>query len=134
MAYGRLVIDGDFTIKSKYKSVCDQLRHDYGLNSNTAHWYEAGAVSVWSTSAKAAYQGVLNEINNGRPCIIPVATPRGTNHFVTVIGYKRGTTASNVNLSRLVILDPAYGHQTFGNDHGYMDKSKDNARYIKYEW
>lgn len=134
MAYGRLVIDGDFTIRSKYSSVCSQLTSQYGLGSNAAHWNEAGAVSVWTTNAKTAYQAVLNEINSGRPCIIPVNTPRGTNHFVTVIGYTRGTTAANVNLSRLVILDSAYGHQTFGDTHGYSDKSSSSARYIKFNW
>lgn len=134
MAYGRLVIDGDFTISSKYSSVCSQLTSQYGLGSNAAHWNEAGAVSVWTTNAKTAYQAVLNEINSGRPCIIPVNTPRGTNHFVTVIGYTRGTTAANVNLSRLVILDSAYGHQTYGDTHGYSDKSSSSARYIKFNW
>ncbi len=36
MAYGRLVIDGDFTISSKYSSVCSQLTSQYGLGSNAS--------------------------------------------------------------------------------------------------
>lgn len=132
MAYGRLVIDGDFKISSRYNSVCDQLRAEYGMGSNVAHWDQADAHSVWTTSAKVAYQNVLKEINQGRPCIIPITTTRGTNHFVTVIGYKKGTTASNVDLSKLVILDPGYGVQCYGNTYGYKDKTSDNARYIRF--
>ncbi len=100
-----------------------------------AHWNEAGAVSVWTTNAKTAYQAVLNEINSGRPCIIPVNTPRGNKSFCNCYRlYREERLQTNVNLSRLVILDSAYGHQTFGDTHGYSDKSSSSARYIKFNW
>ena len=132
MAYGRLVIDGEFRIKTNYGSVCDQLLDEYGNGSCMAYWGNAGAGSVWTTSAKAAYQKVMDELADGRPCIIPVNGNYG-NHFVLVIGYKKGTTKSNVSLDKLIILDPAYGDQCTGTYHdGYKDKPSGEARYIKF--
>lgn len=131
MAYGRLVIDGTFKFKTGYGSVCDQLISDYGQGSVIAHWNMAGAKSEYTSTHKAAYQEVLREINAGRPAIIPV-TGRYGNHFVTVIGYAPGTTMSNVTLSKLIILDPAYGDQCAGNYHdGYRD-CESSIRCIKF--
>ncbi|MEG0291398.1 MAG: hypothetical protein RR495_01780 [Anaerovoracaceae bacterium] len=132
MAYGRLVMDGDFDMGG-YSSYYDKLRAEYGMNSDSAHWGEAGAGSVYSTSTKAVAQMALAEIEKGKPVILDLKSGyTGNQHFVLVIGYVRGTTSSNVNSGSFIILDPASGTERLMSDYPLYQIDDVQKRVIRY--
>ena len=119
MAYCRAILDGKFS-KSGYDTYYDKLYFVYGHGSNAAHWDEAGGESIWYMSAKSSYKRALSEVKAGRPCIIKLHNGySGNNHYVAVIGYTPGTTASNVSLSRLIAIDPVFCQVRFLRDISY---------------
>lgn len=107
MAYARAVKDGYFSHPSY-----SWLKRNYGHGSNAAYWWEAGGESNYYSSSKSCYKKALWQLACGKPCIINVYNGyTGNQHYITLIGYKAGTTYSNVSLSKFIALDPAYGKQ-----------------------
>ncbi|MGI6204775.1 MAG: hypothetical protein ACOYJH_05815 [Anaerovoracaceae bacterium] len=129
MAYGRMVIDGKFSLtdprnyKVTYSSAREKIIKCYCMNCNMAYWGLAGAYSTYTSSTKYANQQVLNQVASGKPAIIAVCTRSSTNHYVTVIGYRAGTTYSNVSINSFIILDPAYGTERRIAGSEYLDKT-----------
>lgn len=123
MAYGRLVKDGYFNADG-WGSRKAKILDYYCDGRSYAYWDRADAYGVYYLDApKKAAQVVLSEVSSGRPCIMAVCTTSSVNHYVTVIGYKAGTTYSNVNIYKFIILDPATGTQRNVSDTNYLDKS-----------
>jgi uncharacterized protein YgiM (DUF1202 family) len=130
MAYSRAILDGSFT-RGKYAKIHDRIIAEYGNGTNYAHWWKAGGSSVYHTTNSSCYREVYKQINMGKPCIILVRNGyTGNTHFVTVIGYTKGTTASNVNLGRLIAIDPAYGVVKYLGNMRYYDHP--DAQIIKF--
>ena len=68
----------------------------------------SGAFTSWfSDDKKEALQKVYSEIVSGRPVVIQVnGNKQGTSrHFVTVVGFKEGTTAESITEKDLLIID-----------------------------
>lgn len=130
MAYGRMVIDGKFSLTDPrnysrtYSSAREKIIKCYCMNCNMAYWGLAGAYSTYTSSSKYANQQVLNQVARGKPAIIAVCTWSSRNHYVTVIGYRAGTTYSNVSINSFIILDPAYGTERTIAGSEYLDKTR----------
>ncbi len=109
MAYSRAILDGSFT-KGGHSTIHNRIISEYGNGTNYAHWYKAGGSNTYYTSNKSCYQDAIKQVDQGRPSILLVHNGyTGNTHYVTIIGYTKGTTASNVELGKLIALDPAYG-------------------------
>lgn len=135
MAYGRMVIDGSFNY-SGYSSPRNKVIYWYCDGRNLAYWGRAGGASHYTSSSKLANQAVLKQLTKGKPAILAVCTWKSPNHYVTVIGYKPGTTFSNVTVNSFIILDPAYGTERYIYGSEYMDKSKRGManQYITFNY
>lgn len=121
MAYCRMVIDGKFT-KGNYASIQSRIIGSY-YAGRLAQWSVAGGSSIYYSSAKSGYKAVLAEIAGGKPCILRIQNGyTGNQHYVTVIGYLKGTTAENVTRNSFIILDPAYGTKKYIKNMKYYDK------------
>ncbi|MGI6257921.1 MAG: SH3 domain-containing protein, partial [Anaerovoracaceae bacterium] len=130
MAYCRGILDGSFT-KGVYGSIHKRIIGEYGNGTNYAHWWKAGGSNIYHTTNSSCYREVYKQINMGKPCIILVRNGyTGNTHYVTVIGYTKGTTASNVNLGRLIAIDPAYGVVKYLGNMRYYDHP--DAQMIKF--
>ena len=117
MAYARTVIDGYFAHPSYA-----WLIRNYGLGSYCAYWSKAGGSSCYYLSARSCYKAVLTQLANGRPAIINLHNGyTGNNHYVTVIGYRAGTTYSNVSLKSFIALDPGWGVKKYLSAMPYSD-------------
>lgn len=56
--------------------------------------------------AEFVYDRLTNE---GKPSVIHIHSPSGKGHWVTVVGYKKGTTKESVKVDDFIIMDPANG-------------------------
>lgn len=133
MAYGRLVIDGSFPLDPRFTSYYKMLKHVYGHGSHMAYWDEANCSVIWTSSARGAYKLALREINRGKPVIIPVQSGyTGNNHFITLIGYVKGTTDENLSLGSFIALDSGSGREKLLSNMQYYDKPKGSTRVIVF--
>jgi len=117
MAYCRAVIDGHFYryyytssgVKKSYSTYRSRIYNQYGYGSSWAYWSAANGTSTYFTTSGSCYRAALYQINKGRPCILLVHNRySGNTHYVALIGYRAGTTASNVKISSFIALDPVY--------------------------
>ena len=130
MAYCRAILDGKFT-KGTYSSIHERIIEEYGNGTNYAYWYKAGGTSTYYSSNRSCYRDAISQINMGRPCILLVHNGyTGNTHYITIVGYTKGTTESNVALSRLIALDPAYGTLKYLSNMKYYDHS--TAQLVKF--
>lgn len=136
MAYGRMVIDGSYDLDRRYPSYYEQIKAEYGRGGHSAHWWYAGAEAQWTSTASSAYKLAFDQINSGKPVIVPVDTSWNSNHFILLIGYLNGTKRENVRLNNFVILDPANGKEIklWQDSRGYRDKSPGNTRILKFNY
>ena len=125
MAYGRSILDGRFS-KGKYSTYheCIIAKYSLGNSSGYAYWNTANAYSTICSTQSLCYKNALREIKEGRPCILSLTnTYSGSNHYVLVIGYVKGTTEDNVCLSSFIVLDPVTASKRYlGDVHNYVDR------------
>ena len=127
MAYARVVIDGSFPL-GKYDSYHDKIVAEYGHGKDYAYWSEAGGSMIMFSTVSSLYRKAFDQLAAGKPCIMNCYNPQtGNNHFVTVIGYVKGTTRSNVSLDSFIVLDPATGTKRNMESTGY--ESPANSPY-----
>lgn len=73
-------------------------------------WNGSGAVWKAASDTKGTAAVVLKKaydhLNKDRPCILYVNNKSGGPHYMTVIGYKAGTTASNLSYDKFIYIDP----------------------------
>lgn len=134
MAYGRLVIDGQYNLVPPYKSYYNQIKADFGRGSHLAYWGDAGAASQYTNTYKGVYKMAASEIRAGKPCILQVDTGRGSNHFILAIGYRSYEKAKGARLKDFIVLDPACAREIKlwkENPDGYSN-STINKRIIKF--
>jgi len=123
MAYARAVIDKSFT-KAGYSSVYSRLINQYGFGTYCAYWSQAGGDSCYYSTASSCYRAALAQVCKGKPAIINVYNGNtGNQHYLTVIGYVKGTTTSNVSLSKFIVLDPGYGCIKYLSQMNYYNNS-----------
>ena len=81
-------------------------------------------LSTICSTQSLCYKNALREIKEGRPCILSLTnTYSGSNHYVLVIGYVKGTTEDNVCLSSFIVLDPVTASKRYlGDVHNYVDR------------
>ena len=100
-AYSKSIIDG----KVHYWT---EFNDNGGSNQNTAYcgWANHGfTLYNKETNATKVLKAAYNAINAGKPCVIYVTGNGSSGHWITLVGYKSGTSSTNPQITDFKFID-----------------------------
>lgn len=104
----------------------------YGNSSSVCAIWSKGGFHVEQKYSRAdGYKLMYDQIKAGKPCVILVAGPRSSQHYITVIDVNSNADRNNLSTKDFTILDPA---PVNGRTAPVAEKMSDAGYDLKYDY
>lgn len=135
VAYGYTILEQKCRVTGSPASHEAVARKYNGGVFAMCQWGVMGVTSHTASSVSDRYSKILAELRKGKPVVVAVQGS-SANHYVLVIGYKEGITASTAKGTDFYIIDPAdcgigYYGTTWAAKNGFNNSSY-GLQYITF--